>query len=175
MTQTNPPPNLPARFNDQDLKYTSKINEIVSSAQNKALTIPGALIAIGAIMKIDHIADGMAVAVGMMVTTIIVDRSLGVHKATIAHLDKQVEADFRRYNTLSEKAEVRMQANNTRSELKGLLAKATTNSTFINKCIWWLFVASIVFIAFSSFPVDAELLVNKAFDLIKTNIALIAD
>lgn len=33
-------------INDQDLKYTSKINEIVSSAQNKALTIPGALIAI---------------------------------------------------------------------------------------------------------------------------------
>jgi len=162
-------------INDQDLKYTSKINEIVSSAQNKALTIPGALIAIGAIMKIDHIADGIAVAVGMMVTTIIVHRSLDVHQATIDHINKQVESDFRRYDTLNEKAEVRKQANNTRSELKGLLAKATTNSTFIRKCIWWLFIASIAFIAFSSFPVEAELFVGKASALIVTNLSFIVE
>ena len=162
-------------INDQDLKYTSKINEIVSSAQNKALTIPGALIAIGAIMKIDHIADGIAVAVGMMVTTIIVHRSLDVHQATIDHINKQVESDFRRYDTLNEKAEVRKQANNTRSELKVLLAKATTNSIFIKKCIWRLFIASIVFIAFSSFPVEAELLVGKASALIVTNLSFIAE
>lgn len=162
-------------INEQDLKYTSKINEIVSSAQNKALTIPGALIAIGAIMKIDHVADGIAVAVGMMVTTIIVHRSLGVHQATIDHINKQVESDFRRYDTLNEKAEVRMQANNTRGELKGLLAKATTNSAFIKKCIWWLFSASIAFIAFSSFPVEAELLMDKIFAFVVTKLSSFAE
>jgi hypothetical protein len=162
-------------INDQDLKYTSKINEIVSSAQNKALTIPGALIAIGAIMKIDHIADGIAVAVGMMVTTIIVHRSLEVHHATIDHLDKQVEADFRRYDTLNEKAEVRMQANITRSELKGLLKTATINSTFIKKCIWWLFFASIAFIVFSSFPIESQLFIGEAFSLIATKLSSIVE
>jgi hypothetical protein len=104
--------------------------------------------------------DGLAVAIGILVTTIIVHRSLGVHQATIDHLDKQIDSDFKRYDTLNEKAEVRSQASLTKVEIKGLLAKATANSVFIRKCIWWVLVASIVFIGVSSFDVSPAQALN---------------
>ncbi|MEN8637993.1 hypothetical protein ABFV74_20080 [Pseudoalteromonas distincta] len=146
-------------INEQDLKYTSKINEIVSSAQNKALTIPGALIAIGAIMKIDHIADAIAVGVGLLVTTIIIHRSLGVHEATITHINKQVNSDFKRYDTLNEKAEIRAQAVSTAKDLNLLLRKASKNSSFIKKCIWLILLSSLLFLIFSSFPASPSELI----------------
>ena len=85
-------------ISEKDLTYTSKINEILSSAQNKALTIPGALIVIGAVMKIDHLVDGLAVAIGMLITTIIVHRSLEVYNSTFVHIEKQVKTEFERYD-----------------------------------------------------------------------------
>lgn len=146
-------------INEQDLKYTSKINEIVSSAQNKALTIPGALIAIGAIMKIDHPADAIAVGVGLVVTTIIVHRSLGVHEATVEHISNQVNSDFKRYDTLNEKAEIRAQAVSTAKDLNILLKKASKNSRFIKKCIWLILTSSLLFLIFTSFSASpSELL-----------------
>jgi hypothetical protein len=136
-------------INEQDLNYTSKINEIISGAQNKALTLPGALIAIGAIMKIDHLADGLAVAFGVLITSIIVHRALDVHLATFAHIKKQVKSDFKRYDNLNEIAEIRKQANNTNKELTQLLKKAEDDAKAIQKVIWLVFFAVIVFIWFS--------------------------
>jgi hypothetical protein len=136
-------------INEQDLKYTSKINEIISGAQNKALALPGALIAIGAIMKIDHLADGLAVAFGVLITSIIVHRALNVHLATFEHIKKQVKSEFKRYDNLNENAEIRKQANNTNKELTQLLKKAEDDAKTIQKVIWLVFFAVIVFIWFS--------------------------
>jgi hypothetical protein len=137
-------------INEQDLNYTSKINEIISSAQNKALAIPGALIAIGAIMKIDHLIDGFAVAVGILITTIIVNRSLNVHQATFTHIKKQVDSEFKRYDTLNENADIRKQAKATNKALSQLLKDASDNALFIKRCIWGILLAAFIFIGFSA-------------------------
>jgi hypothetical protein len=137
-------------INEQDLTYTSKINEIISSAQNKALTIPGALIAIGAVMKIDHIVDGIAVAIGMLVTTFIVHRSLSVHHATFEHIERQVDSEFKRYDILNEDVEIRKQAQSANHELLTLLKKAKTNSHFMTKAIWFICLMALSFIIFST-------------------------
>lgn len=137
-------------INEQDLNYTSKINEIISSAQNKALAIPGALIAIGAIMKIDHLIDGFAVAVGILITTIIVNRSLNVHLATFTHIKKQVGSEFKRYDTLNEDADIRKQAKATNKALSKLLKDASDNALFIKRCIWGILLAAFIFIGFSA-------------------------
>jgi hypothetical protein len=139
-------------ISDQDLNYTSKINEIVSSIQNKALTIPGALIAIGAIMKLDEVIDALAVIVGMVMTTAIVYRSLRVHESTINHLRKQVNSEFKRYDILNEKAEIRIKANETKEELIKLIDNAQKNSSFIETTILSILGISVIYIAISIIP-----------------------
>ncbi|MCH2058023.1 MAG: hypothetical protein MK214_15700 [Thalassotalea sp.] len=136
-------------INEQDLKYTSKINEIISGAQNKALALPGALIAIGAIMKIDHWSDGLAVAIGVLITSFIVHRALNVHLATFNHIKKQVKSDFKRYDNLNENAEIRKQAKTTNKELTQLLKKAEDDAKTIKTVIWVVFAVAIAFICFS--------------------------
>lgn len=134
-------------INDKDLTYTSKINEILSSAQNKALTIPGALIVIGAVMKIDQIVDGVAIAIALFVTTVIVHRSLNVHQSTFKHIEKQVNAEFKRYDVLNEKVEIRQRAKQTIKDLSGLLVKAKDNSIFMKRCIWFIYALGVLYIA----------------------------
>ncbi|EMW7172956.1 hypothetical protein ACE34P_003839 [Vibrio fluvialis] len=133
-------------INDKDLNYTSKINEILSSAQNKALTIPGALIVIGSVMKIDLVVDGIAVAFGMLITTIIVHRSLDVHSSTFKHIEKQVKAEFKQYDVLNEKVEIRQRAQQTIKELSELLGKAKKNTSFMKKSIWFICLLALAFI-----------------------------
>lgn len=137
-------------INEQDLNYTSKINEIISGAQSKALAIPGALIAIGAIMKIDHVIDGIAIAIGMIITTIIVHKALNVHSATLKHIKKQVGVGFSRYDILSENTEVRLQAKISSKELNRMLCKAIDNTGFMRTSIWIIFAVTFVFIVWSS-------------------------
>lgn len=133
-------------INEKDLNYTSKINEILSSAQNKALTIPGALIVIGAVMKIDQMIDGVAVAIGMLMTTLIVHRSLNVHESTFDHIEKQITSEFKRYDVLNEKVEIRKRAKQTISELSILIDKAKKNSGFMRNSIWLICCLAIVFV-----------------------------
>ncbi|MGF1810042.1 hypothetical protein [Vibrio alginolyticus] len=133
-------------INEKDLTYTSKINEILSSAQNKALTIPGALIVIGSVMKIDLVVDGIAVAFGMLITTIIVHRSLDVHSSTFKHIEKQVQAEFKQYDVLNEKVEIRQRAQQTIQELSELLGKAKKNTSFMKKSIWFICLLALAFI-----------------------------
>lgn len=151
-------------ISEQDLSYTSKINEIVSGAQNKALTIPGALIAIGAIMKIDHIWDAIAVFLGMLFTTIIVYRSLNVHQDTAEHLKKQVKSDFERYDTLNEEAEVRKQAKSRKTDLIDLLSTAKKNSKFMKCSIWGIFFAASIYLFISVCNINS----NPAKDKVQT-------
>ncbi len=133
-------------INEKDLTYTSKINEILSSAQNKALTIPGALIVIGAVMKVDQVVDGIAVAIGMLITTIIVHRSLEVHNSTFVHIEKQISAEFKRYDVLNEKVEIRQKAKLTIADLSDLLSKAKKNSNFMKKSIWFICALALAYI-----------------------------
>lgn len=114
-------------INQQDLAYTSKINEITASAQGKALTIPAALVAIGALMKIDAVIDGVTVIIGILITSFIVIKSLAVHSATFKHLRSQVKKEFKRYKGLSEDAEIRAQSQSTETQLKELIDNASTN------------------------------------------------
>jgi hypothetical protein len=147
-------------INDQDLSYTSKINEILSSAQNKALAIPGALIVIGAVMKIDQLVDGIAVGIGILITTIIVHRSLEVHKATFNHIEKQVKSEFKRYDVLNEDVEIRRQANQTSEDLNELLLKAKANSNFMRGAIWFICAFSLGFISYVACNIDSNSMIQ---------------
>lgn len=133
-------------ISQQDLAYTSKINEITASAQGKALTIPAALVAIGALMKIDAMIDGVMVIVGIFITSFIVVRSLGVHRATFKHLKVQVGKEFSRYKTLSEDAEIRAQSKETETQLSGLITGAVKNVRFAKWGVYLAVVCTVIYV-----------------------------
>lgn len=133
-------------ISQQDLAYTSKINEITASAQGKALTIPAALVAIGALMKIDAMIDGITVIIGMLITSFIVVRSLGVHRATFKHLMGQVGKEFKRYKTLSEDAEIRAQSQDTETQLTGLICGAAKNVRYAIWGVHTAFVCAVIYV-----------------------------
>ena len=143
-------------ISEKDLAYTSKVNEILSSAQSKTLTIPGALILIGAVMKIEQLADGLAVALAILLTTILVHKALNVHRDTFDHISNQIRKEFKQYDVLSEKIEVRQKARETESELSSLLVKAEKNSGFMKFSIWLLCITALAFIAFTIINAESK-------------------
>ena len=143
-------------ISQQNLQYTSKINEIISGAQTKALTIPGAFIAISAAMKIDHLYDAIGVSTGLAITTLFIHMGTNVHLNTYSHIRKQIENEFERYDCLAEKAEVRQQAKTAQEELIDQVDKANSNLKKIRTGIWATLAVAVIYIcaSFSSLPND---------------------
>ena len=51
-------------LDEKNLEFTSKINEFISSNQTKALTIPGALIAAGGLVKANETTEAILIIAG---------------------------------------------------------------------------------------------------------------
>ena len=152
-------------INTKDLDYTGKINEITSSAQTKALAIPGAMIAISAVMKVEDFVTAVGVVVALFLTCIVIDRSLSIYNSSFAHLEKQIKDVFSRYMVLNENSDIRKQAKDTESDLLEMTEKAMSGVTFVKRVIWFVWGFSILFVA-------AKLLYSspdKGSDMISTN------
>mgnify|MGYP000060336954 CR=1 FL=1 len=134
-----------SEINQQDLKYTSSINEIISNAQGKALTIPAAFVAVSAIMKIDHYYDSLAVIVGLLLSLVIVIKSLNIHKRTFIHIQNQIISEFKRYVGLDKDNEVRVAANKVESELAHLVSKSIDGIKFIRKVLFLTFLSAVIY------------------------------
>ncbi|MBB6522288.1 SH3 domain-containing protein [Pseudoteredinibacter isoporae] len=130
----------------QDLLYTSKINEIVSSGQTKALTIPAAFVAVSALMKIDSILDGVAIILGLALSIAIVLKSLSVHRKTFIHIGEQIQSEFKRYDNLSEEAEVRRASQKVKEALMKLVEGAKKSLDFIKYVVFCTMLAAAVYV-----------------------------
>jgi hypothetical protein len=139
----------------QDLEYTSKINDIVSSGQAKALTIPASLAVIGAVMKIDAVSDAIAVAAGLSITTVMIVKSLSVHNETFTHIKKRIKAEFQRYDNLAEQAEVREQAGIIKKDLSSLVDKASKNLNFVKYVVIGTLALGLAYIAYSTYEASS--------------------
>jgi hypothetical protein len=133
-------------ISNQDLKYTSRINEIISNAQSKALAIPGAFIAISVVMKIDNVVEGIAVITGLLLTTLIVLKSLTVHQNTYTHINGQIENEFERYDNLNEEAEVRRQSMKVKGELLTLVDTSSRGLSYITNILRLTLLLAFIYI-----------------------------
>lgn len=115
-------------ISEKDLEYTGKINDVVSSAQTKALTMPGVMVVIGAALKVDSISDIILITLGVIFIASILIKSLSIFEATISHLKKQVISDFDRYNSLTYELDIRKKAETAKTELNSLLDTGVHNS-----------------------------------------------
>lgn len=97
----------------KSLEYTTKINDYISSSQSKAFTIPGALIAVGALFKAGGFLEGMVILVGLYMVYCLTKSANDAQRESYEDLKKGLNESFQRYHQFDEGAEVRKAANNT--------------------------------------------------------------
>lgn len=136
-------------INQQELQYVAKINDNISSGQSKALAVPGALVAISALMKISGVFEGVALMLGVWLTTLIILKALAVHEATFLHIQKQIVNEFERYHTISEKAEIRSKAKGSEKALLALVTKASDGLIQIKRIVVFTLIACLLYICIS--------------------------
>ncbi|AGQ29851.1 hypothetical protein [Serratia liquefaciens] len=118
-----------SEIESKNLEYTTKINDFISSSQSKAFTIPGALIAVGALAKTSGFWEGTLVLIGLWMIHYITRTSNDVHRESYENLKLGLGEAFDRYNQFDEGAEVRKAAKRT---LKSLNSKIDTAGTRLN-------------------------------------------
>ena len=128
-------------LDQKNLEYTSKINEFVSSSQNKAFTIPGALIAIGGLAKASGFLDSILIFIGLLMVYYITKMSNDVHFESYSSLKKNLMDAFSRYAKFDEDVEVKDAANKLSSELYCKIDNAKLRLGSINamaKSMLWI-------------------------------------
>lgn len=113
-----------SEIESKNLEYTTKINDFISSSQSKAFTIPGALIAVGALAKVSGFWEGGLVLIGLWMIHYITRSSNDVQRESYVNLKLGLGDAFDRYNQFDEGAEVRKAAKRTLETLNTKIDKA---------------------------------------------------
>ncbi|MDH2898054.1 hypothetical protein [Rahnella variigena] len=137
-----------SEIESKNLEYTTKINDFISSSQSKAFTIPGSLIAVGALAKTSGFWEGVLVVIGLWMVHYITKSSNDVQRESYKNLIDTLSNAFDRYNQFDEGTEVRKAAKNT---LKSLSTKIDTASVRLDKidCLGRaMIVISVIYLIF---------------------------
>lgn len=111
-------------LDQKNIEYTTKINEFISSSQNKAFTIPGALIAVGGLAKASGLLDSLLIIVGLLMVYYITSTANSVHNESYDSLKRSLVDSFSRYSQFDEGAEVKEAANKISQDLYYKIDKA---------------------------------------------------
>lgn len=106
-----------SEIESKNLEYTTKINDYISSSQSKAFTIPGALIAVGALFKAGGILEALVVLVGLFMVYSLTKSANDAQRESYDDLKRGLEESFKRYHEFDEGKEVRKAANLTLNTL----------------------------------------------------------
>ncbi|EKN6360428.1 hypothetical protein DVP20_20105, partial [Yersinia enterocolitica] len=111
-------------LDQKNIEYTTKINEFISSSQNKAFTIPGALIAVGGLAKASGLLDSLLIIIGLLMVYYITSTANSVHNESYDSLKRSLVDSFSRYSQFDEGAEVKEAANKISQDLYYKIDKA---------------------------------------------------
>lgn len=111
-------------LDEKSLEYTSKINEYISSSQNKALTIPGALIAVGALAKVGGLLEGAIILGGLWMIKRVTVTANDIYRDSFSSLEKRLENAFRKYLRFDEGKEIRENAIEIEADIRDKVDKA---------------------------------------------------
>lgn len=142
-------------ISDHDLQYTSKINEIISSAQGKALTIPAALVAISAVMNIKNAAEGVAIFIGLFLSVVVVWISLKVHRDTFTHIQNQISEVFEKYESFDVGNDIGIAAGRVKQALNVLVTNALRNICLVRQIVIVAFICSSLFILYGAISISS--------------------
>jgi hypothetical protein len=134
--------------------YISKINESVSSSQNKAFAIPGALIAIAALVKGQDFLSVGLVCFGLYFVMYLTKTTNAIYFESFTTLEGQIRKSLYRYEVIKgevakDEAEIRVSAEEAKNKLLSLLGGARERISIINKLATAMFVLGVMYSLFS--------------------------
>ncbi|WP_368912737.1 hypothetical protein [Proteus mirabilis] len=116
----------------KQLEYTTKINDFVSSSQNKAFAIPGALIAVGGLAKSGGFWDSVLIFIGLYLIYKVTYISNEILIDSYDSLKNSLDNLIKRYSKFDEGVEVRSTALKIDIDIKRKISKAETRIKKIN-------------------------------------------
>ncbi|KTC35436.1 hypothetical protein AO260_24845 [Pseudomonas sp. ABAC21] len=146
--------------------YISKINESVSSSQNKAFAIPGALIAIAALVKGQDFLSVALVCFGLYFVMFLTKTTNSIYFESFTTLEGQIRKSLHRYEVIKgevakDEAEIRISAEEAKNKLLDLLGGARDRINVINKLATAMFVLGVLYSFFSLWGADVLVLLKQ--------------
>lgn len=120
-------------LDEKSLEFTSKINDFISSSQTKALTIPGALIAVGALAKVDAPLEATIIIAGLWMIKQVNISSNEVYREAFSALNNRLDNAFKKYLTFHNELEVKQSASDIQKELSELINKSSVRLNTIDR------------------------------------------
>jgi len=156
-------------LDEKSLEYTSKINEYISSSQNKALTIPGALIAVGALAKVGGLLEGAIILGGLWMIKRVTVTANDIYRDSFSSLEKRLENAFRKYLRFDEGKEIRENATEIEADLRDKVNKARGRLDKIDSLATYMFWGSFLYLVLTLVlhhnPDVNSIIKNKFFDI----------
>lgn len=121
-----------SELEQKQLEYTTKINDFVSSSQNKAFAIPGALIAVGGLAKSGGLVDSVLIFFGLYLIYRVTYISNEILINSYDSLKSSLNDLIKRYSKFDEGVEVRDAASKIDSDISGKIEKAKERIGKIN-------------------------------------------
>ncbi|WP_294962952.1 hypothetical protein [uncultured Gilliamella sp.] len=114
------------------IEFTSKINDIISSTQNKAFAIPGALIAVSALIKTDNLLIGSLVIIGLFMIFLITFVSNELYKDSLDELNSSLEKSFKQFEVLEKRTQICIAASDTNTKLTDKISKVKSRLKLVD-------------------------------------------
>jgi len=141
---------LLSEIEDKSTDYISKINESISSSQSKAFAIPGALIAIAALIKNADFFSLLFVCAGLLSVTVLTFVANRIHLEAYDALKDQVTRSMMRYEVMKDEDAVRVSATGAKEKLLTLIEKSKNRLTLINSLSVTIFIMGVFYTALST-------------------------
>ena len=141
---------LLSEIEEKSTDYISKINDSISSSQAKAFAIPGALIAIAALIKNADLFSLLFVCAGLLSVSFLTFVANNIHCEAYGALKDQVQRSLKRYEIMKNEDAVRVSAEEAKKKLISLIEKAMQRLRFINYLSVVIFLLGVFYTLFSS-------------------------
>ncbi|GAL58464.1 hypothetical protein EV102420_11_00340 [Pseudescherichia vulneris NBRC 102420] len=133
-------------LDEKSLEFTSKINEFISSSQTKALTIPGALIAVGALAKVDAPLEAIIITSGLWMIKKVNTSSNDVYREAFTALNNRLDNAFKKYLKFHNELEVKQSASVIQKELEVLIKNSCERLKTIDKLASLMFWGGLIYL-----------------------------
>lgn len=141
---------LLSEIEEKSTDYISKINDSISSSQAKAFAIPGALIAIAALIKNADFFSLLFVCAGLLSVSFLTFVANNIHCEAYGALREQVQRSLKRYEIIKNEDAVRVSAEEAKKKLLDLIDRAVSRLRLINYMSIAIFLLGVMYTILTS-------------------------
>ncbi|EFU2869649.1 hypothetical protein LEX80_004581 [Salmonella enterica] len=156
-------------LDEKSIEFTSKINEIISSSQGKALTIPGALIAVGALVKSGGLLEAIIIFFGLWLIKTTTVTANDIYRDSLDSLYKRLENAFKKYLKFDEEKEVTETAKEIEADLKLQISNAKKRLKKVDRWAIYMLAVGFIYLSISTLNQSHPDIFIKMINLLKEN------